>query len=185
MKIKLAFLVSLFLSVQFANAQQIEGAITAAPTIGFGFENESLLIGAHGQYFFKDNLAGHFGINYFFPKSSTYTKSSLWTMNFNVNYYFDTGDSKVKPYALGGINLAFWKYKYDNPQFGGVVIDGIEFDIPETEAKSSGTEFGLNLGGGADFDIGKSFVPFGQLKYVIGDYDQFVIMGGVRFYVGG
>lgn len=167
-------LFSLLFTAQMSFSQG-EGAITAGGGLIYGSEIETLGIGLNGQYFITDNLAGQVGLNFFFPNKESVSvfeqKSSLWTINLNGNYYFDISNEKIKPYALGGINIANYKFNTDFP-----TDPDFEF-----ESDFSKTYFGLNIGGGADFYVTEKFTPFAQLKYVISDLDQLVLMAGVRF----
>lgn len=85
---------------------------------------------------------------------------NFFEVNFNGNYYFFSQEV-VSFYGLGGLNLA--RFSYDGP--GGDYND---------------TELGLNLGAGINFEIGK-VVPFSELRFTIGDYDQLVLSGGLKF----
>lgn len=87
--------------------------------------------------------------------------------NANANYYFLEGDS-VDVYGIAGLNYSSVKVEYDGAfGFGdNSISDG---------------RFGLNLGGGANFNIGSTITPFAELKYVIIDEGQLVIAGGVKF----
>jgi len=175
MKQKICILITGFLfTMNFAFAQG-QGSITAGGGLLFGSEIETLGLGVNGQYFITDNLAGQVGINFFFPNKEEVSvfevKQSLWTINLNANYYIDVNNETVRPYALGGINISNSKVSSDI-NFGD--------DLPGFEPEASDTAFGLNLGGGADFYVSDVVTPFAQIKYVISDFDQLVIMGGVR-----
>jgi outer membrane immunogenic protein len=139
------------------------------------------------QYFVNDKLAIVPSLVFYFPKSSSYTSATFdpitfapvsykaktsyfyWELNGDVNYYFT--DSDVKFYGIGGLNLTTGHY---NVKY-----------TPETaylqSVGSSNSELGLNLGVGADFSISGNATPFFQLKYIVGNFDQLVVMLGVRF----
>ncbi len=174
-KVILSFISSLFFAqVAFSQGQ---GSITAGGGLLFGSKIESLGLGANGQYFITDNLAGQVGLNFFFPKKESISvvevKSSVWTINLNANYYFDIANETIRPYALGGINISNATVKTSSD------FDGLEEEFG-FERSVSDTDFGINLGGGADFYVSEMIIPFAQMKYVISDFDQLVIMGGVR-----
>jgi outer membrane immunogenic protein len=82
--------------------------------------------------------------------------------NFNGNYYFYSHEV-FSFYGLGGLN--FTRVSYNGP--GDNDYDN--------------NEIGLNLGGGINFEIGERFAPFSELRFTIGDYDQFVISAGLKF----
>lgn len=84
----------------------------------------------------------------------------FFEVNFNGNYYFFSQDV-ISFYGLGGLN--FGRASYDGP--------GDDYH---------NTEIGLNLGAGINFEIGK-VVPFSELRFTVGDYDQLVLSGGLKF----
>lgn len=77
----------------------------------------------------------------------------FWEANANVNFML-SGNDAILPYVIGGLNL-------------------ISFE--------GGSELGVNAGIGANFDIGWRARLFSEAKYVLGDFDQLVLMGGVKF----
>jgi outer membrane protein X len=101
---------------------------------------------------------------FYFPKKNGPYKTSFWELNGNVNYYF-LNDQPVSVYGLAGLNITNVKVKYD--AFG-------------SDYSNSDSEFGLNLGLGANFHVG-NILPFAELKYTISDFDQLVFMMGVKF----
>ncbi len=46
---------------------------------------------------------------------------------------------------------------------------------------SDNVEFGLNVGGGVNFMFTQDIAAFGEVKYVIGDWDGWAITGGIYF----
>lgn len=89
---------------------------------------------------------------------------SFFELNLNGNYYFFNQDV-FELYGLGGLNFA--RYAYDGPA-----------------GEFSNSELGLNLGIGTNFQVGKSFVPFAELRFTIGEYDQLALGLGVKFNLG-
>lgn len=85
---------------------------------------------------------------------------SFFEVNINGNYYFYSQDV-FSFYGLGGLN--FGRAGYNGP--------GEDYHH---------TEIGLNLGGGINFELGK-IVPFSEIRFTIGDYDQLVLSGGIKF----
>lgn len=99
---------------------------------------------------------------YFFPDGI-----DAWEINGDVVYAFEVSDeTPVLPFAFAGLNIQ--RRSADLGSLGSV----------------SNTEMGLNLGGGIQFRA-ESVNPFAGAKFTIGDYDGFVIFGGVGFAVGG
>ncbi len=135
--------------------------------LAYGSEIENVGINVHGEYFFNEQWSGEVGFVYFLPKNIVGDLNLKWfEINTNAHYYFDVDN--VEPYAIGGLNIAIVSSDFVNPFTG-------------EQSSVSNTEVGLNIGGGVSFDIGSAVKPFGELRYVLGDADQLVIGGGVRF----
>ena len=134
--------------------------------LGFGSEIESLAIGGLAEFMIKENMGISPQLVFFFGKNQNEVKTSMWEINANFNYYFM--QDEVDLYGLAGLNLATWKTKTDFMFFDNYSV--------------SGTELGLNLGLGANFHTNNDqLLPFAELKYVIGDFDQLCIFAGVKF----
>jgi outer membrane immunogenic protein len=150
--------------------------------LAYGTEIEKPAIFVNGQYFINDKLAITPSFIFYFPRKeevsgSGYTSkstSTFWELNADVNYYFL--DESVKLYAIGGLNITGSKYKYE--------ANYPSFPSLNSNTSVSGTEVGLNLGIGIDFKTSGKMVPFLQTKYTLGDFDQLVLMGGLRFGLG-
>lgn len=123
----------------------------------YGSEVENLGIGATAEFPVMDKLVIAPDISFYFPKDDV----NVFEINANVNYYF-LEEETIGFYGLGGLNYTNVKVDYG---FGS----------------DSDGELGLNLGLGANFQIDQSFLPFAEIKYVIGDYDELVIAAGVKF----
>ncbi|MEM6523752.1 MAG: hypothetical protein AAGF85_08865 [Bacteroidota bacterium] len=141
-------------SVTFVNAQSRIGGGFA-----YGTEIEEFGLQINGEFFLKNDIAIAPDFNYFFVNDPV----NFWTINADVHYYFSESGA-VSLYGVGGFNLA--TISVDSDLGGG---------------DSSSTEFGVNLGIGANFDINAAITPFTQLKFVISDFDQAVFAFGVRF----
>lgn len=150
------------------NAQTIIGG-----GIAYGTEIESIGVNATGQFFIQENIAIAPSFTYYLPKTIAGDFSLKWyEINADVNYYFEIPDSKIKFYGLAGLNLSFVSIPSFN--FGG-------FGISDSNTNS---EFGFNIGAGADFNIDKKITPFAQLKYTISSVNQLAIMAGIRYELG-
>lgn len=128
--------------------------------LAYGTEIEAIGIQAGVVYAFSEEVRGAGDVVVYFPDSPTGVDNSFWTINANVHYLLITEETSFV-YLLGGLNYA------TQESSGG----GVEF---------SDSEAGLNLGAGAEFGI-----EFGSIylegKYVLSDFDQLVLSGGVRF----
>jgi len=147
---------------------------SVAGGVSFGTEIENIGIFARGAYDFTDVIRGNATINFFLGESAGEggfsASTNLWTVNFDGHYLLVEEDA-INIYALAGLNLSTIRVKFDDPT-------GIIGDFSE-----STTEIGFNVGGGVEFPL-DSFSPFAEVKYVLSDFDQLVIMAGARFPIG-
>lgn len=125
--------------------------------LGYGTEVEELGIGVNGEFNINSKVSIAPSFIYWFPEDPI----SWWEFNANGHYYFATSGS-ADFYGLAGINLFSAKI----------------------EGGDSESEVGLNLGAGANFNIGKNWEPFTELKFVLGDADQLGLFFGAKFKVG-
>lgn len=92
----------------------------------------------------------------------------FWELNGNGHFLFsDTVDARA--YAIGGINYSRMRVTFSGPGFG--------------RTRASDSEIGLNLGLGGELKLGFGDV-YGEVKYVISDFDQLSVGAGVRFPIG-
>ncbi len=122
--------------------------------LGYGTEVEELGIGVNGEFAINDKVAIAPSLIYWFPEDPV----SWWEFNANAMYYFTKAGS-ADFYGLAGINLFSAK----------------------VEGGDNNSEVGLNIGVGANFNIGKNWEPFTELKFVLGDADQLGLFFGARF----
>ncbi len=151
-----------------ANAQSSETKLGGL--LAYGTEIESLGLGVNAEFPIANKLTISPSIIYFFPKDEAGVKINWFELNANANYYFLDEDN-IDVYGIAGLNYSSVKVKYDDSSFGGVAGD----------FSASDGRFGLNLGGGANFNTGGSLTPFAEIKYVIIDGGQLVLAGGVKF----
>ena len=136
--------------------------------IGYGSEIKTVGFGLNAEFPLIENLTIAPSFTYYLPKDEDIVKTTIFEINGNANYYFMNDDS-IGFYGLAGINYTSVKVEVEDFGFG---IGG---------ASASEGKIGLNLGAGANFNIGKNWMPFAELKYVLSDYDQLVLMAGVKF----
>lgn len=105
--------------------------------------------------------------DYFFPDDGPGVDVTYWELNANLVYLFQIPASVIAPYAGGGLN--FVRFSFDSELFPG-------------EAYSD-TDLGVNLLGGARFNLGP-ITPFGELRIELGGGEQFVFSAGALFQLG-
>ena len=104
-----------------------------------------------GKLFPNAPLRSAASFDYFFPGNDL----TYWELNYNVFYQFKT--DALTPYAGGGLVLGY--------SAGG----------------NSGTDMGLNLGGGLKFKTAGKLAPFIEGRIELGAAEQLVITGGILF----
>lgn len=154
---------SLILGMLFfnnSNALAQSNDFKAGGGLVYGTEIEAIGIQVGGVYSFEENIRGAGDIAIYFPDSPSGVDNSFWAINANVHYLLMAEESTIV-YGLGGLNYATSK------------ASGNGMSISNSEA-------GLNLGGGAEFGVGFGSIYL-EAKYVVSDFDQLVLGGGVRF----
>lgn len=165
MRIKLvltALLVS-FGSI-FVSSAQIDTRIGGG--LAYGSEIENIGIGVNGEFGIMDKLSISPSFIFYLPKEEGPVNVSWWEVNGNANYYFIQKED-FSVYGLAGINYTHVKVDYSGSSI---------YDFEATEGR-----IGLNIGGGATYDFGSKIIPFAELKYVVIDEGQLVLMAGVKF----
>lgn len=143
---------------------------TLGAFLAYGTEIENIGIGANAEFPIMESLTISPSFIYYLPKSEGPVDINWFEVNANANYYL-LQESSMSIYAIGGLNYSSVETSIDDDAFGGFGND----------ISGSDGRFGLNLGGGANFDIGSGITPFAELKYVIIDGGQLVLGAGVRF----
>ena len=168
----------------FASAQAKTAAVGL--NLNYGTEIESLGLGVKGSYCFTDHIRGEASFNYLFPKNHF----TMWEINANAHYLFNIGD-KFKVYPLVGLTYVHghWNNKY-SVGGGGNFGDG-DWGWGATMRKANGEitvkenntgKFGVNLGGGAQYDLTDNLMLNFEVKYsLVSDLDQCVISLGAAY----
>ena len=151
-----------------ANAQEV-GDIRVGGGLVYGTAIEELGINIRGDYQFAELIKGGADFTFFFAPENF----SFNTLNLNGFYMFDV--EGFNPYALAGLNFSFYSANFQSTTIGGITIGG---------GSVTDTAVGLNLGGGADFPLSENLAGFGEVKYVISNYDGLAITAGIKFLFG-
>lgn len=157
LKIAILLIAVIALSSQESNAQVKAG-------VGAAFGSEIEQVGIQGDLHYRLTGAPAIqvggGFIYYFPKDDV----NFYEVNINGGYIFYE-EYMFKSYLYTGLNYA--NSSVDTA--GGSVSD---------------SAIGLNVGVGAEYDFG-GVLGFGDLKYVVSDYDQPVFSIGLRVPFGG
>jgi len=116
---------------------------------------------AGATYGFTEEISGAADVIFFFPENIDW-----FEFNANGHYKF-LAEEGMSVYGLAGLNYV--SISVDIPSFNGSGGGSV-----------SNSEIGLNLGGGAEFDVDFANI-YGELKYVLSNADQLVLSAGLRF----
>ena len=160
-----------------AHAQTEEGDIKLGAGLvfgsGVGFDglDNDLGFRVDGYYAVTPVIRAGADFTFYFPKSEGNVDLTVWELNFNGNYIFLDEDG-LMVYGIGGINITGITVDVPSQSIGGQTFGG----------SSSDSEFGLNLGAGAEYALDFADL-FGEIKLggLGGDADQFVLGAGLRF----
>ncbi len=153
---------------QFTNAQS---DFKIGGLLAYGTEVETLGIGVNAEIPVLEKLTISPSFIFYLPKDQYGVKINWFEINANANYYFLDTDN-IDVYGFAGINYSHVKAKYDGLDYGYGIWGGYS---------GSDGRIGANIGGGANFSIGSTIVPFAELKYVIMDEGQLVVAAGAKF----
>ena len=138
-------------------ADDFDFGVGARAQFGIGslFETEELA-----------DLQAAVSFDYFFPDCAGFDCSYL-EINGNGLYPFELQDSDFTPYVGAGLNLALFSAEFTDPITGATTSE-------------SDTDVGVNLLGGAAFDLG-GFDVFAEARIELGGGEQFVLTFGTLF----
>ncbi len=112
-------------------------------------------------------------LTFFLPEKEDYydgTRSStLWMVDVEAKYFLYTRD-KFMFYALGGLSTTG-------------LISNYKGESPDLYPDYSDQAIGLNLGAGANLSFTENVIFFGEMKYVVGKYNQLIASVGVLMYI--
>ena len=80
--------------------------------------------------------------------------NTIWALDVDYHWVITSDSGTSRFYPLAGLDFKF---------------------------NSDNSEFGVNLGGGANFMLTEKLAAFAELKYVISDWDGFGIAAGIYF----
>lgn len=108
-------------------------------------------------------LDGIVSFDYYFPSHPSGTTDHFWEINGNLAYRLRVpASSSFRPYLGGGLNIA-----HESVSAGTV--------------SGSNTDADLNILGGTTFRVRGELTPFLEIRGVVGNANQVVFTGGVRF----
>lgn len=154
MKKSLALAIAALIGIASASAQR--GQMAVGGNLLYGTEINSVGLGAKFQYGIIDHLRGEASFNYYFQNKGF----RMWDLNANAHYLFDITE-KFRAYPLAGLTVVNKSY---------------------SDVDDSITRFGLNLGGGCEYDVTPNVVLNAEFKYsIVSTIDQAVLSVGAVY----
>ena len=149
---KLMILISMMFFIMGSAFAQ-KGIQAFGVNLGYGSEIESASIGVKYQYNITNNIRLEPSANYFFEKRGV----DMFDFNANAHYLIPT-ENNIRLYPLAGLTFTRW-------DLGKVA-----------------NRLGLNIGGGAEFDVSDNLFVNMELKYqIVKDFDQAVFNVGLTY----
>jgi hypothetical protein len=179
------FLIAVSTSSFIVKAQ--DSKISLGAGLNYATDIENIGISLQGLYSINSEWEVSPKFTYFFKKN--YTTYS--TLDFDGHYVFsDNGTNAF--YAIGGINLTFFKYKYDGPSLVRSFELGDDFEEAEdlyndifsgisNNLEWKDNEAGINLGVGARFSLTDALSVCTEAKYTT-TYSGFLSVGAALMY---
>ena len=154
-------LLGIVLAVAFSLGMQAQtGSKAIMPKLGYQTEFKRFALGVEGRYFFTDNIRIAPGLTFLFPKNHT----TGLDVDINVHYVFP---------IQSGLSVY--------PFIGGAMLNN---RISYGGESASFTDFGFNIGAGAQYDVtDNGYVNF-EFKYTFVDGTDpayFMLGYGIRF----
>ena len=142
------------------NAFAQKGIQAAGVSLNYGTEISSIGLGVKYQYNITNDIRLEPSITYFFENKGV----DMFDMNVNAHYLLPLA-SNIRLYPLAGLTYTRWATDFGN---GGAEI--------------TNSKLGINLGGGAEFDITDELMMNFELKYqCVSDFDQAIFSIGLAY----
>lgn len=157
---KILALMICVLALGCGNAMAQKGVKAVGVNFLYGTEIEKVGVGVKLQYGVLEHLRLEGAFNYFFKKNETH----MWEINVNAHYLFPLADGKLNVYPLAGPTIV-----NATTNVGGGL-------------NQSTTKFGLNLGGGLEYNISEHFAVGFEARYsIVSKIDQAVFNLGATY----
>jgi len=144
--LKAVFILVVLFSFSEANAQYSAGI-----GVHYGTDISNIGFSINGKYVINDDWSAAPSFTLFLKKDYV-TWSAL---DLDANYKITEIEKVGGLYGLAGLNMTFYKVKYDLGDWGG-------------EYSDTGSEIGLNLGLGLDIPINEKLIVAPEVRYTVG-----------------
>jgi hypothetical protein len=180
MKKLITIILFVITEVTIGNAQFTKAGGGIALSNGFPFhqqtfnENRSGILAISLEGIYEITLPIHIAPSFtiFYPHitKDEVMKTTVSSMFFDINgHYVINSLDRFEFYGLAGLDILFTRKK--------TVYSTGTANIPEVTERDNA--LGLNLGVGTYIKIAEQFDIFGEAKYTLSKYDQFIICGGI------
>lgn len=150
---------SVVIAVILFAAGQANAQISAGAGVVFGSDINNVGFSINGKYAFNETWAVAPSFTFFLKKD--YVSWSV--LDIDANYQITTIDKLGGLYALGGLNLTFWKIDF-----------GDEFDdVWGGGFNATGSDVGVNLGLGIDIPLSEQLMLAPEVRYTLGGANFF------------
>lgn len=133
---------------------EIKAQISAGAGLVYGTNINNIGLSVNGKYEFNETWSAAPSFTYFFKKDLV----SWSALDLDVNYQLSLLENIGSLYAIGGLNMTFFKIKYDF-DFGG--LGGFDDTL-------TGSDAGINLGLGLIVPAGEKMSVAPELKLTVG-----------------
>lgn len=176
MKNKLILVFATVLSVFYSLTTQAQDSkIMAGAGLKYATDISTMGIEAKGVYLASDTWEIAPAFTYYFKKDNV----SWSTLDFDAHYVF-SADESMTFYAIGGLNVTFWKWEIDGVSSGNDEFDDLFGGLSGIDG--SGSDVGVNIGVGSRFAISDNMYFNADLKYTIGGADYLSVGVGVLYH---
>jgi opacity protein-like surface antigen len=148
------FKVFLVLIVVFSFSEA-KAQMSVGPGVVYGTGINNIGFSINGKYEFNKKWSAAPSFTYFLKKDYVNWSS----LDLDANYQFTTLENVGSLYAIGGLNMTFFKvnYEVDLGDYGG------DFD-----GSVSGSDFGVNLGIGLAVSVSEKLAVAPEIRYTLG-----------------
>lgn len=148
---------------------EAKAQISAGAGIVYGTNINSIGFSANGKYEINEQWSAAPSFTYFLKKNSV----SWSALDLDANYQLTEVENIGGLYAIGGLNMTFWKIKYDTVlgDLGGLY-----------GGSASASDAGINLGLGLNMAAGDNMAIAPEIKYTLGGANYLRI--GVKMLFG-
>ncbi|MCF8373873.1 MAG: outer membrane beta-barrel protein [Bacteroidales bacterium] len=134
-----------------------DAQISVGAGLVYGTDISNIGFTLNGKYEFNEKWSAAPSFTIFLKKD--YVNWSA--LDLDANYQIMEIENIGGLYAIGGINMTFFKIKYDDIYSG----------LPGLDNSVTGSEMGINLGVGIDIPVTEKITVAPELKYTIGGFN--------------